>query len=168
MTDLRSFVSLVSRYLKVIKREASVLNFKGLWSEWSDLCEEITNLKTILANKSLSKIQFYSDHISQSISFNWKRYLNILWWGVSQELDISNKSGSSWAPTVLFPGTQSHNTSGPGHRLIPSRSASSWLWHYIVYSEYSDDIAPQPSFASDLSLTNSEEDLQGKHWHGVF
>ena len=56
MTDWRSFVSLVSRYLKVIKREASVLNFKGLWSEGFDLCEEITNLKTIFANKSLTKI----------------------------------------------------------------------------------------------------------------
>ena len=45
---------------------------------------------------------------------SWRRYLNIPCWGVSQELDISNKSGSSWDPTVLFPGTQSHNTSGPG------------------------------------------------------
>ena len=55
MTDWRSFVSLVSRYLKVIKREASVLNFKGLWSAGSDLCEEITNFEGNLCRKSLSK-----------------------------------------------------------------------------------------------------------------
>ena len=169
----KTFCFLAFKIFESDKEGSVSIKLQRIMVRRSDLCEQITNFSSHLYRKSLSNIEFYSDRISKASTPAVNIWIFRVERGGRWEVVRTRASQINLPPPEL----QQFYSCEPQHlgistelrsEVIPSHSASSWLWHYIVYIEYHDDIAPKAPLTSDLSLTNSEERLEDKHWHGVF